>query len=253
MGALAVPKFYDTKVISIDSIKRKTKDDNSIDGELSNRTGQSCEVYAFRSKEEIEAMIKVFDKHIAEAPDNNKQQIAERNKLLFVVGINLGLRASDLRILQYDFFLNEDRTFKDFYVLTPMKTRKLKKKVKLFFNQTVRKAIMDYLKKYPTDSLDDYLFISRKGNNPINENTLWDIIKKTATEAGIKQNIGSHSLRKSWGYWAWHEAQDKSKALVTLQQCFNHSSMQTTLRYIGLLDDEISDMYNSIELGMEFL
>ena len=46
---------------------------------------------------------------------------------------------------------------------------------------------------------------------------------------------------------------DKSKALTILQKCFNHSSVETTLKYIGLLDSEIKEMYNSIELGMEYI
>ena len=252
-NAVAIYKQHEAKVIDFNSIKNRGNNSDSTDEKLSDRAGLSCEVYAFRTKEEIESMIRIFDKHIAEAPDNNKRQIAERNKLLFVVGINVGLRASDLRLLQFNFFLNEDGSFKEFYVLTPMKTRKLKKKIKLFFNQTVKKAIVEYLEKYPIDDLNSYLFPSRKGDKPIEEQTLWSVIKKTALEAGIKQNIGSHSLRKSFAYHIYHDAVDKNSALITLQQCFNHSSPAVTLKYIGITHQEISDVYNSINLGMEFL
>ena len=117
----------------------------------------------------------------------------------------------------------------------------------------MKKAICDYLEYYPIDNLDDYLFPSQKGNDSITERTLYSIIKGIAEEAGIKQNIGSHSLRKSWGFWCWHEAEDKKKALIILQQCFNHKDTLTTERYIGILDEEISDMYNSVELGLDFL
>ena len=219
--------------------------------------GKDSEVYAFRTKEEIDAMINIFDKHIAEAPDNNKRQIACRNKMLFLIGINVGIRASDLRTLRWSFFYekNEDGTleFKPFYTLQPMKQRKQKKFVKLFFNQTVKTAINNYTMEYPIENLDDYLFFSRKGNEPITVQSLWDIIKATASEAGIKQNIGSHSLRKSFGYHIWHKAEDKNKALVILQQIFNHSSTQTTAKYIGILDEEIEDMFNSIELGLDMI
>ena len=101
--------------------------------------------------------------------------------------------------------------------------------------------------------MNDYLFASRKGDEPIVVQSLCRIIKDTAIEAGIKQNIGSHSLRKTWGFWCFHEAEDKNKALVILQRCFNHSSTQVTMKYIGLMDDEISDMYNSIELGFDMI
>ena len=81
--------------------------------------------------------------------------------------------------------------------------------------------------------------------------SLWRIIKETADEAGIKQNIGSHSLRKTFGFWCWHQAEDKNKALVILQQIFNHSTTQVTSRYIGILDDELEDMFHSIDLGLD--
>lgn len=219
--------------------------------------GEASEVYAFRTKEEIASMLAVFDRHIKEAPDDNKKQIACRNKLLFVIGINIGIRASDLRTLRYDFFYNHNEDdvleFKDFYVLQPMKQRKQKKFVKIFFNQTVKTVLNDYVSMYPVDDLNDYLFSSRKGDEPITVQSLWRIIKDAAIEAGIKQNIGSHSLRKTFGFWAWREAEDKNKALVTLQQIFRHSDSLTTMRYIGLMDDEISNMYNSIDLGLEYI
>lgn len=259
----AVPKTDNTNVVQLTVIdgKLSKKDkvrynkDGSIDKRHSNRVaGESTEVYAFTTKEEIEAMINVFNKHIEEAENNNQRQIACRNKMLFLVGMNLTLRASDLRTLKYNFFFNDDYSFKDFYTLQPKKQRKQKKFVKIFFNQTVKKSIMDYISEYPIEDLDIYLFPSRKGNEPISVGSLWRIIKDTAEEAGIKnKNIGSHSLRKSACYWYFKNSEDKNKALVILQKCLNHSSTIVTMRYIGILDEDIRDVYDSIELGLEFL
>ena len=246
------------EVIQCKSKEIKYKKDGTVKQTKSNKiAGKDSEVYAFRTKEEISSMIQVFDKHIEEAESNIKRQIACRNKLLFLIGMNVGIRASDLRTLKWSFFFDENEdealVFKRFYTLQPMKQRKQKKFVKLYFNQTVKTAINNYIAEYPIENLDDYLFFSRKGDEPITVQGLWNIIKGTAIEAGIKQNIGSHSLRKSFGFWCWHESEDKNKALVILQQLFNHSSTQTTARYIGILDDEIEDMFNSIELGLSMI
>lgn len=216
--------------------------------------GKEAEVYAFRTETEIATMIDILNRHIVNAINSNQKRIAYRNKLLFLIGINIGIRAGDLRALKWSFFLerkDDDLEFKEMYVLQPEKTKKCKKYVKLFFNQTVKKAITDYLEIYPIDDLDNYLFPSRKGTEPITVAALWQIIKDIAAEAGIKQNIGSHSLRKTWGFWVWHNSEDKNKALVVLQQCFNHSSTQVTMRYIGLLQEEIKETYMSVELGLE--
>lgn len=264
----AVPMEQDyQKVIPLTVIEGKLKKkevkynkDGSIDRRSNNGhnkvVGKDSEVYAFRTKEEIATMLEVFDKHIREAANDDQRQIACRNKLLFLIGMNIGIRASDLRTLKWCFFFDKKGDvleFKNFYTLQPMKQRKQKKFVKLFFNQTIKTAIYNYISEYPIDDLNDYLFASRKGDKPIKVNSLWRIIKESAIEAGIRQNIGSHSLRKSFGFWVWHEAEDKNKALVVLQQIFNHSDALTTCKYIGLMDNEMEDMYNSIELGLEFI
>lgn len=236
----------------------------NLDGSVSKvrpmkKAGISSKVYAFRTQEEIQAMINVFDRKISEAKTNKKIYQAARNKLLFILGINLGLRASDLRTLRWNFFLGyEDGklVFNDSYSLQPKKTKKQHKFVKLFFNETVKRSIMQFLKQYPYEKISDYCFPSQKSNKKdkdndgvILENSILGMIKETAREAKIKQNIGSHSLRQTWGFWIWHEATDKEKALVVLQNCFNHSSTQITMRYIGLMDDEIKEAYCSINLG----
>ena len=255
-----------SNIISFEVIKNEHNEQDKIkynkDGSIKNIkcnkiAGKESEVYAFRTKEEISAMINVFDRHINESENDSQKQIACRNKLLFLIGMNVGIRASDLRTLKWSFFFDKrnDGSFEfiKFYVLQPMKQRKQKKFVKLFFNQTVQTAINNYISEYPFENIDDYLFSSRKGDEPIIVQSLWRIIKEAAAEAGIKQNIGSHSLRKSFGFWCWHNAYDKNKALVILQQIFNHSSTQVTAKYIGILDDEIEDMFHSIELGLDMI
>lgn len=228
--------------------------DGSVDKRHSNSVaGVSTEVYPFTTQEEVKAVIDVLNKRIEEAPDENKRQIACRNKMMFLIGINSSLRASDLVGLKWSFFYDSNGEFKDVNSLQPKKTKKTKKFVKLYFNNAAKKAIENYIKEYPINDMNDYLFKSRQGNGPIVERTLWKIVVDVAAEAGIEKNVGSHSLRKTFGYWAWHNAKDKNHALVVLQKLFNHSSTQTTLRYIGLLDNEIEDMFNSVDLGLDYI
>lgn len=232
----------------------KYNKDGTINKSRCNKVaGVSSEVYPFVSEEEIKAMINVFDKHIDEAPDDDKLRIACRNKMLFLIGINLGIRASDLCGLKYNFFMNDDGTYKDFYSLQPKKTKKTGKYVKLYFNQTVKKAIADYVSDYPIQDMNEYLFKSRKGDGHITEVSLGRIIKDTAEEVGIERNICSHSLRKTFGYFVYHNAEDKNNALIILQTIFNHSSPAITSKYIGLTDDEVSDVFNTLNLGDEFI
>jgi integrase len=262
----AVPVFKPTetraKVIDLSEVMRvmdkkkevKLNKDGSVDKRHSNKVaGVSSEVYAFTSEEEVEAMVDVFNSKIDNAPDDDKRRIAARNKMLFVLGVNLGIRASDLCGLKYSFFINDDGTFKDSYSLQPKKTKKTGKYVKLYFNKTVKKVITEYLNEYPVEDLDAYLFQSRKGDGHITEISLGRIIKDAAAEVGIERNICSHSLRKTFGYFIYHNAEDKNNALIILQKIFNHSSPAITSKYIGLTDNEISDVFNTLNLGDEFI
>lgn len=260
----AVPAFKPTtaKVIELSEVMRvmdkkkeiKFNKDGTIDKRHSNKVaGVSSEVYPFQTEEEIKAMIDVLNSKIDNAPDDDKLWIAARNKMMFVIGINLGIRASDLCELKYSFFMNDDGSFKNFYSLQPKKTKKTKKFVKLYFNDAVKKAITDYIENYPIKDLEEYLFKSRVGDSHITEISLGRIIKDTAAEAGIERNICSHSLRKTFGYFVYHNAEDKNNALVILQTIFNHSSPAVTSRYIGLTDDEVSNVFNELNLGGDFI
>ena len=228
--------------------------DGSVDKRHSNKVaGVSSEVYPFVSEEEIKAMINVFNKHIEESTNDNQRQIACRNKMLFLIGINVGLRASDLITLKWNFFFDNNGEFKDSYSLQPKKTRKTKKFVKLYFNQVVKKAVTDYIEEYPIQDMNEYLFKSRKGEGAISERALWKIVVDTTAEAGINKNVGSHTLRKTFGRFIWYNAEDKNKALVILQTIFNHSSPAVTSKYIGLTDDEIGETFNELNLGIDYI
>ena len=234
--------------------KQKCKKDGTVDNRHNNKVaGVSSEVYPYISEEEIKSMIGVFDRRIDEAANDNQRMIACRNKMLFLCGINLGIRASDLCSLKYNFFMNDDGTFKDFYSLQPKKTKRTGKFVKLFFNQVVKKAITDYIEEYPFEDMNEYLFKSRKGDGAISERALWKIVVDATADAGIDRNVGSHTLRKTFGRFVFHNADDKHKALVILQTIFNHSSPAVTSRYIGLTDDEVSDVFNELNLGIDYI
>lgn len=227
------------------------------DGTYDNKAGQKKEVYAFRTDEEIKAMIDVYNKHIDEADTNGKRKIACRNKMLFIIGINIGVRASDLRLLTWDFFFEKNidgsLSFRKNYSLRPKKTSKHNKHVVLFFNESVRKIITWYTEQYPIENINDYVFKSRVGDGAITVNGMWRVIKDAAKEAGIEQNIGTHSLRKSFCRRVYDKANDKGQALVLLQRVLNHSSSAVTAAYLGLYDDEIEDAFDDLNLGIDFI
>lgn len=58
-------------------------------------------------------------------------------------------------------------------------------------------------------------------------------LKQASKEVGINYNIASHSLRKTWG----REYYQKYKDIGLIMKILNHSSENTTLKYIGIDED----------------
>ena len=145
-----------------------------------------------------------------------------RDYLLFGVGINTGFRISD--ILQLKVKDVKDKTHIE---ITEEKTGKTKRQ---FIN-----GIKEDIDKYITGMADhEYLFQSRKGTNkPISRVQAYRVLKKAAEKLGIEK-VGTHTLRKTFGY---HHYQ-RNKDVAILQKLFNHSSPSITLEYIGISQDE---------------
>ncbi|MFC6038409.1 site-specific integrase [Paenisporosarcina macmurdoensis] len=146
-----------------------------------------------------------------------------RNYMLFVTGINSGLRISDILLLRV-----KDAK-RPYFNLVEMKTDK-KKRIEM--TPGLRRGLKDYV-----DGKEDheYLFVSREGvNKPIGRSMAYKILREAAEYVNL-DDIGTHTLRKTFGYHFYK----KYGNVAMLQQIFNHSDQTTTLRYIGINQDEM--------------
>lgn len=165
-----------------------------------------------------------------------------RNYLLFVMGINTGLRISDLLRLTLADVVDGAGNIKDSITIREKKTNKEKK---FGINKSVAQALQDYLQDTKNLHQDIYLFKSRKGENrPISRVQAYETLNKVARDVGITEEIGTHTLRKTMGY----HARIKGVPIEVLQKIFNHSAPSITMRYIGITKDEIDDVYLNLNL-----
>lgn len=155
-----------------------------------------------------------------------------RNLLLFMVGTNCGLRISDILSLNV-----EDVKDKNYISLVEKKTGKFKK---LPVNSKLRPMFDEYVKG---KRLDEPLFLS-VNRHRLDRVTSYNIIKAACKEAGLDETVGTHTMRKTFGYHHYQLYKD----VVLLQKIFNHSSPSITLRYIGIEQDEIYHSYSNFIL-----
>ena len=183
-------------------------------------------VEPIRDKKKIEAMKKIL------------RSESMRNYVLFVLGINSGLRINDLRQLKDTDVKKNSGRIKERIVIRETKTGKTKN---YLINNSAKKALIEFLGETPPKG--NFLFESRKGENPITRIQAYRILNNAAELVGIP-NIGTHSLRKTFGYHAYKNGYP----VALLQKLFNHSSEKDTLRYIGITQDEIDEVYINVNL-----
>jgi integrase len=190
-----------------------------------------------------------------------------RNYILFRLGIYSGLRISDILKLKVKDLRNQD-----YFILKEKKTGKPKR---LLIQPELKIELNNYIKDMDDEDFvigsreyKDTIIITTKvknengkyrnveqkikniaSNSPLNRAQAWNILNDVAKKVGITESIGTHSLRKTFSYWLYHYS---NKDISLIQKMLNHSSPQMTLRYIGILDDQIDNMisgfsYNNLQ------
>jgi integrase len=163
-----------------------------------------------------------------------------RDHLLFVMGINNGLRTGDLLKLKVT-------DVKDMKAGDSIKIKEGKtgKQNILVINKTVHKVLQQYLTESNLND-NDYLFKSRKGNRPISIQAVNALIKGWTKSINLRGNYGAHSLRKTWGYI---QRTNYGVGFEVICKRFNHQSPAVTMRYLGITDKEVENVLLNNEVG----
>lgn len=155
-----------------------------------------------------------------------------RNLLFFTIGTNCGLRISDILALNVN-----DVRGKTHIQIIEKKTGKFKK-------LPINKKLKPMLEAYTKDLKDDEPLFKTIFKNRLERVAAYYIIRNACKEAGLEERVGTHTMRKTFGYHHYRQFKD----VALLQKIFNHSSPQITMRYIGIEQDQIDESYNNFIL-----
>lgn len=176
----------------------------------------------------------IRDLGILEDFKSQLQQWDLRNWMFFVLGINTGLRISDILPLKV-----QDVTG-DYIVLRERKTRKHRR---ILVNDRLRSYIDYYLQEYDWLTPESYMFESQRGGRPISKVQAYRILRQIGDIMGLDA-VGTHTMRKTFGYHFYQRTKD----IATLQDIMNHSTPRMTMIYIGLQQDNIDNAMRNFEL-----
>lgn len=206
------------------------------------KTGERQTVYPIKTHKDIIAMANWLYEH-----KNNKYVLA------FTLGINLGLRANELLDLKMNQVFSPDGSVRliedeeDTSDGIDIYQSKTKKHRTVFLNAACKDALeWAFPIKGAYLHSEGYLFPSREGG-AIQVGTFRKVLKEAASACGLKQNIGTHTCRKTWGWHQYKYNSEKANLDITmLQRAFGHSSPEVTLRYLGITDEEDKALYKNM-------
>jgi integrase len=162
-----------------------------------------------------------------------QRHCSQRDYILFLIGINTGLRVGDLLRLKV-----KDVKRKKRVVIQEGKT----KKPRTINLANIYQEVQEYIQTVEKDS--EWLFPSRKGDKAISPTQAYRQLNIAGEMADIDEGIGTHTMRKTFGYWFYKQSKDVAK----LQTILNHSHPEITLRYIGITEEEIEEELDNFVL-----
>lgn len=193
---------------------KELKDGENINSRRKQEKGDEIRgVEPIRSLEELERMKSAL------------KDISYRDYMIFLFGINTGLRVGDILELT----AGEVRG-KEVVRIRERKTGKVRE-------IDIYNGFYTELNEYCRNISDDMpLFPSRRNKKvAVDSVRYYRVMIKAGEQAGIKSKIGTHSMRKSWGYHFYKQTKD----VAMVQEILNHATQDVTRRYIGISRDEI--------------
>ena len=158
--------------------------------------------------------------------------------ILITIGIYTGLRISDILSLKWSDLLN-----KDSLGITEMKTKKFRI---VSLNHQLQEIVSRIYKTQKISNPDTLIFLNRWGTKAIRTQYVNTTLKKLFIKYKVTKDgtgISAHSLRKSFGRRIWEMNQNSEKSLVILSEVLKHASVATTKIYLGIREEEISEVY----------
>lgn len=158
----------------------------------------------------------------------------EKYYIMYLVGIYSGLRISDILRLKV-----RDVRGKDKIKIREQKTGKEK-------SFPINKKLSAALETYCEGKKDyDYLVPSdRATNKAVSREYAYRVMHEAGERFGL-YNLGTHTLRKTFGYHFYKQTKD----VVLLMRILNHTSQSQTLRYIGIEQTTIDEAIKRFNYG----
>lgn len=179
-------------------------------------------------KRKAAAVKPITDKNQLEQMKDYLKGRSIRNYVVFMVGINTGLRIKEILNLKVKNIKNGTHIEVNGN-LKPM-------------NKVLREVVQTYIHGKRGQ---EYLFQSREGNNqPIQRSMIYRAMDEAAKHVGIT-SVGTNSLRKTFGYHLYMQTQDLTMVKAALDYPYSKASL---IDFLGIQDIVLEQTINDFSL-----
>lgn len=154
-----------------------------------------------------------------------------------------GLRSSDVRKLKWNQVLNVRGL-----TVTEKKTQKTKR---IPIGENASEHLSTLYEKMGKPDPNSYIFVGKKSGTgkPITIQYVNRMLKLWKNRYNLEiENFSTHTFRKTFGRYVYEKSGRQNSALLYLNRIFRHHNLDTTMIYLGITDDEISGIFNSITI-----
>lgn len=118
---------------------------------------------------------------------------------------------------------------------------------RITFNKSVRNTIHKLWELLDKPNRNEFIFKSNKYNGHISIQHVNRKLKEFRFKYKLNiSHFSTHTFRKTFGRYVYDNAPNKAEALILLNKILNHSNLQVTKTYIGITQEEIRSIYDSI-------
>jgi len=165
----------------------------------------------------------------------------KRDLALFNLAIDSKLRASDLLCLR----VSDVASGKEVQSRAIIRQKKTKRPVRFEITARTRKSVEDWIEAQSL-SENDFLFPSRLHNSPhLSLRQYARIVETWVSSIGLDPTAyGTHSMRRTKATLIYR----RTKNLRAVQLLLGHTSLDSTVRYLGIEIDDALEMSEQIDV-----
>ena len=175
---------------------------------------------------------------------------AQRNRGLFMLGVSIGGRISELLALKVSDAWQNNKAVTDFqFDKSIVKGGETSRTIPV--NSDGRKAIEEII-NWQRDAFgfvfdENPLFPSRKGYTPVQRQAMHKILREAFEKAGLNGKLATHTLRKTFAQRLHKESSD----IFMVMELLGHKSVSTTQAYLGIDYVSAQDAVEAMSLTAE--